>query len=228
MRTELEDAWNAQGLALLAYWKGDKSAFLKVKDEDEEVIQLPVSIYFREKNELPPLESYALSLCSGKILDVGAGAGAHSLILEKRGLSTTALDIEEATVTIMKERGLKQAVCGDFLGTTKDQCYDTLLFLMNGIGISGDLKGLEKHLRHAYDITSDQGQLLLDSSELEVERSKAICYRLGFKEQWGPAYKWLYVCKKDLIEIARKTSWLAQIIYEEDDGSYLARLIKVP
>jgi len=226
MTSDLAHAWKAQGFAFKAFWEGDKSACMQVRHEDGEVHQLPVSIYFREENELPPLEAFALSLCRGKVLDVGAGAGAHSHILEKRGISTSAIDIEHESVKIMQERGIQEVICGDFLDTIFNDQYDTLLMLMNGIGISANMEGLKKHLTHAYQITSTNGQLLLDSSELEVGTSISVSYRLGYGEHWGPEYKWLYLSQKDIIENAQMTGWLAQIIYEEDDGSYLARLIK--
>ena len=218
--------WDALGLALKAYWSGEETTELHIKHEDGEINAMPVSIYFRSEEELPPLEVYALSLCRGHVLDVGAGAGAHSMILQARGIKATALDIVEAGVAIMQERGLLEVICSDFLAFSPRTKFDTLLCLMNGIGIAGKKEGLQAFLSQAYQITNDQGQLILDSSELIEDASITVTYQLGYDGKWGPEYPWIYVSKSELIQAAESTGWMAQVIYEEDDGSYLARLVK--
>lgn len=78
---------------------------------------MPVANLFRTESQMPVLERRALSLCSGRVLDVGAGAGCHSLALQQRGLEVTAVDISELSVETMRRRGVANARCADFLQT---------------------------------------------------------------------------------------------------------------
>lgn len=67
---------------------------------------MPVANLFRTESQMPVLERRALSLCSGRVLDVGAGAGCHSLALQQRGLEVTAVDISELSVETRVSRKL--------------------------------------------------------------------------------------------------------------------------
>lgn len=205
-------------------------------DEPEE---MPVDLYFRNENEMPELELKALELCKGKVLDVGAGVGSHALILQKRGFDVTGMDISASAVTIMQQRGLKQAIEGNIL-TYKipagQKKYDTMLFMMNGIGLTGSIPGLKAFLKQAKSLINKDGQLVFDSSDLsylylEIPFPESgyfgeINFRYEYKSIKGNWFKWIYVDQKTLIEIAKATGWLAEIIFEDDSDQYLARLTR--
>jgi len=232
---KLLPSWTPHGKALLAFWKGKLDCSLGITIEGESTDWMPIDTYFRTIEEMPELEAYALSLCTGNTLDVGAGAGAHSLLLQGEGKKVVALDIAPEAIEIMKARGIKQTICSDFLSLQTPQLFDTLLFLMNGIGIAGNLEGLKKYLIHANELTKPNGQILLDSSDLRKTDTKLsakesyfgiINYQLSFEKQKGEPYQWLYIDPDLLNQTASNTGWYCQIIFENEDGSYLARLIK--
>lgn len=203
-------------------------------DEPEE---MPVDIYFRNENEMPELELKALDLCRGKVLDVGAGVGSHALILQKRGFDVCGMDISAAAVTIMKQRGLKQAIEGNILtyrlpeGSSK---YDTLLFMMNGIGLTGSVAGLKSFLQEVKKLINEDGQLVFDSSDLsylyleipfpEKGYFGEVSFRYEYKSLKGNWFKWIYVDQQTLTELATQTGWHTNIIFEDDSDQYLARL----
>jgi 2-polyprenyl-3-methyl-5-hydroxy-6-metoxy-1,4-benzoquinol methylase len=55
------------------------------------------------------IEQKALKLSKGKVLDIGAGAGSHSLYLQnERNLDVTALDISPKSIEVCKLRGIKK------------------------------------------------------------------------------------------------------------------------
>ncbi|WP_214227179.1 class I SAM-dependent methyltransferase [Pedobacter sp. B4-66] len=199
-------------------------------DEPEE---MPVDVYFRGEDEMPELELKALELCNGKVLDVGAGVGSHALILQKRGLNVTGMDISAPAVTIMKQRGLKQAIEGNIL-TYKEDTYDTLLFMMNGIGLTGSIAGLKAFLKHVKSLINPGGQLVFDSSDLSYLYQEIsfplngyygeVSFRYEYKSIKGNWFKWVYVDQKTLKDIAQQSGWDAEIIFEDDHDQYLARL----
>lgn len=203
-------------------------------DEPEE---MPVDLYFRNEKDMPELELKALDLCRGKTLDVGAGVGSHALILQKRGLDITGMDISAAAVEIMKQRGLKQAIEGNILQfkiPEGEEKYDTLLFMMNGIGLTGSLPGLESFLSSAKNLINNDGQLVFDSSDLsylyleipfpENGYFGEVSFRYEYKSTKGNWFKWVYVDQKTLMNIAKAAGWNAEILFEDDSDQYLARL----
>ncbi|SMC70641.1 class I SAM-dependent methyltransferase [Pedobacter africanus] len=201
-------------------------------DEPEE---MPVDIYFRNENEMPELELKALDLCRGRVLDVGAGVGSHALILQKKGLDVTGMDISAAAVTIMKQRGLKQAIEGNILTYKPEgKKYDTLLFMMNGIGLTGSLPGLRSFLNQAKELINTDGQLVFDSSDLsylylEIPFPESgyfgeVSFRYEYKSVKGNWFKWVYVDQKTLTDIATQTGWRTEVIFEDENDQYLARL----
>ena len=199
-------------------------------DEPEE---MPVDIYFRDENEMPELELKALELCKGKVLDVGAGVGSHALVLQQRGFDVTGMDISAAAVSIMKQRGLRNAVEGNIL-TYKGERYDTLLFMMNGIGLTGSMPGLKAFLQSVKDLLKPGGQLVFDSSDLSYLYHEVpfplngyygeVSFRYEYKSIKGNWFKWIYVDQQTLLTTATALGWDVAVVFEDDQDQYLARL----
>src|SRR5690606_15317368 len=127
--------------------------------------EMPVDVFFREPDEFPELEDLALAFCDGRVLDVGAGAGSHALYLQMQGLNVTALELSPQACVVMCGRGVRHVVQGDYFKFQSGR-FDTLLFMMNGIGIAGTVDGLKTVLHHAKTLLSIGGQLLFDSSDI--------------------------------------------------------------
>jgi len=130
--------------------------------------RMPVEVYFRNSDDMPELEWIALQQCRGRILDIGAGAGSHALALQQLGQDVTALEISPLAAEVMSGRGVRQIICADFFSLAVDagSVYDTLLLMMNGIGLSGTLDGLRVFLRKARLLMRPGGQLVFDSTDV--------------------------------------------------------------
>lgn len=234
MIKKLAPPWKPNGLALTAFINGDKSAAIGIHMDDDSVTYMPIEIYFRSEEEFPEIEKLALTLCKGKILDVGAGAGAHSLVLQDKGFEVKAIDIDSDSVKIMAARGVKNATTANFLKLPEKEKFDTLLFLMNGIGIAGDLSGLSNYLEKAKKLLEPNGQIILDSSDLRngeteldlsIEYFGVFDYQLEFEDSKGEHYNWLYIDQEKLNEVSEKAGYSCKIIYEQEDGGFLAKLV---
>jgi SAM-dependent methyltransferase len=221
------------GQALKDQFSTPPSETLWVHNSYDEPEEMPVDIYFREESEMPDLELKALELCKGKVLDVGAGVGSHALVLQRRGFDVTGMDISVPAVEIMRQRGLKKAIEGNILKYTGDT-YDTLLFMMNGIGLTGTIKGLTAFLKEVKVLLNDGGQLLFDSSDLSYLYQEVafplngyygeVSFRYEYKSVKGSWFKWIYVDQKTLKSLAEKQGWIVEIVFEDDQDQYLARL----
>lgn len=199
-----------------------------------DIEEMPIEVFFRDETDFPELEHIALALCDGHVLDVGAGVGSHALHLQDKGFQVDALEISERACSIMKQRGVQHIIRKDFFAL-KAGNYDTLLFLMNGIGLAGTIAGLRELLRHSKKLLSDKGQLLFDSSDISYLYEEyripkpehyfgEICFQYEYKGNLGKPFHWLYIDQQELIKIAHEEGWVVQILFEDDNDQYLVRM----
>ena len=78
------------GKAVFEYHFNGRDLPLRVWIGNKEDELLYPSVFFRSRREMTQLERTALLHCRGKILDAGAGAGCHSLILQENNPDVTA------------------------------------------------------------------------------------------------------------------------------------------
>lgn len=229
------------GNALEDYLNGNTSGKIIVKSSIAEDSGIPVDYLFRSEANMPELEKKALQLCYGNVLDVGAAAGCHALILKNNGLNVQPIDISEKAIQVMKNRGLKSARQADYF-ELKNEKYDTLLFLMNGIGICGELTNLGDFFRKAMDLLKPDGQILLDSSDIiymfEVEDGSVeidlnagyygeVEYQMQYGACNGEKFHWLFIDFETLNTYATRNGFSCELILEGEHFDYLARLKKV-
>jgi SAM-dependent methyltransferase len=229
------------GASLNDFTHGNTSAKLIVKSNITEDSEIPVEYLFRDEEEMPLIERKALALCRGKVLDVGAAAGCHSVLLQQRGLEVFPIDISAKAVEVMKNRGLTNARQADFFELT-DEKYDTLLFMMNGIGICGELENLDRFFKKAKELLNPGGQILLDSSDIiymyeeddgsvEIDMNAAyygeVEYQMQYGDCAGPKFNWLFVDFETLSYYADRNGFTCELILEGEHYDYLARLRSV-
>jgi len=226
------------GRAIWDYFYQENPEDLQTETSISELDDLPVSYLFRNYKEMNALEQKALDLSFGKVLDVGAGAGSHSLYLQnKRNLEVTALDISPKSIEICKARGVKNAVCEDFLKFS-DNKFDTILLLMNGTGIFQSLEHIDQYLQKLKNLVAENGQILLDSTDIlymyDQDEDGGVLvpatgyygeldYYLHYKGESELPMKWLYLDFDTLENAAIANGFKIQKIEQLED-SYLAQL----
>lgn len=227
------------GKAIHAYYFSNDTAVLKVNSNYTEDEELDPAWFFRNREQMPELEQQALKLCKGKILDVGAGAGAHTLSLQADGFEVVALDQSPAAAEVMQHRGVKNLVVGNIFDYQGDT-YDTILLLMNGAGIAGTLNGLDHLLAHLQGLLSSKGSILIDSTDIsylfEEEDGSAwidltrenyfgeMEYEVTHHSGESAQFKWLYVDFQTLAKIASSRGFACRVVAEGSNDNYLAIL----
>lgn len=235
------------GAAIADYWRNGVAGRLRVFSPDFDEDEMPVDELFRTFDEMPLLEQRALRLTTGRTLDVGAGAGCHSLALQERGIDVTAIDISPLSVETMQKQGVERALEQDFWKV--DEQYDTILMLMNGIGIVGTLDALPRFFRHIDNILAPDGQLIIDSSDVRYiyededgntplrRDAKGIAidpetgryygeylYQMQYKRIRGEEFRWLYIDYDTLKAAAEVAGLRAELIAEGEHYDYLAKI----
>ncbi|WP_400191276.1 class I SAM-dependent methyltransferase [Hymenobacter sp. B81] len=236
-------AFDPIGTALLDYLAGHTAAAITVHSNVADDEPLPARYFFRSLWEMPELERTALDECRGRVLDLGAGAGAHSLELQMRGFAVRAVDVSSGAVRVMQQRGVREVACHDIfeLKTDADGPYDTLLMLMNGLGLVGTLDGLEKFLQRAHELLAPGGQILATSSDIsylyEDEEGALnlnlngpyygeVEYRMSYREQTGPAFGWLFADPTIVQDYAEAAGYDVEFVAEDEQDQFLVRLTR--
>jgi SAM-dependent methyltransferase len=227
------------GTAILDYQTNNSPEDIITETTISETDAMEVSYLFRSFKDMPILEQKALQLAKGKILDVGCGAGSHSLYLQEKGLEVTAIDISENAIKACKLRGLKNARVQNILDLDVQEKYDTILLLMNGTGIFGTLADTSKYLQKLKSVLSPNGQILIDSSDIiymfdeDEDGSKWIpadgyygelTFTIFYKNEREAAFPWLYLDYNTLQNAAHSNGLECELIVEGEHFDYLARL----
>lgn len=226
------------GRALYDFWfkKNPEDLITFTNLTDEEI--LPVSYLFRDFQEMPETEQKALSLSYGKVLDVGAGSGTHSVYLQEKGLEVTALDFSPSAIKVLQARKIKNVVQEDFFTFKSDKKFDTILFLMNGIGIVEKAIYTDKLFKQLKLLLANQGQAFIHSSDLKYLFETGGGYLLPNEGYYGDvrftvrykkeeeSFDWTYIDEDSLSLFARQNGFNTKKIAESEFGDFLLKIWK--
>ncbi len=207
-----------------------------ISEEDE----MSVAYLFRSYDEMPQMEQKALQLAKGKVLDVGCGAGSHSLSLQNdRNLDVTSIDISANAIQACTLRGLKKAKVQDVM-TLENEKFDTILLLMNGAGMCGRLKNIPNFLLKLKSLLNPGGQILLDSSDIiymfdddedggkwipsNNEYYGEIVFKISYKGEKEKPFDWMFIDYNTLQSAAFANGLQCELIMEGEHYDYLAKL----
>jgi len=239
-------AWTPLARAVRAWLDGDLEATLTVHDSLGNKDPLPASWFFRpvdggRDDALFPLERAALEACRGRVLDVGAGTGIHSLALQARGLGVTALEIDPQLAVVLRERGVREVREGtvaDLADLPEAERFDTLLLLMNGWGLAGTRDELPIFLDELEAVLAPGGQVLADSTDLrplferegfepaEDEYPGDVDYRMEFAGEKGDPFPFVFLDPETLEQVASAQGWQVEFLARNGEDGYLSRLTR--
>ncbi len=228
--------YDPMGKCVWDYFNGKLDAEILVHSSLEETI-ITGEYLFRDLNEMPKLEVLALEKAQGKILDVGACSGCHASLLHQMKRDVTACDISEYAIKTLEARNLKTLHCD--VMDIKDQKFDTILLLMNGLGMAGSLEKTVEYLKHLKSLLTPNGKIIGDSADIiEAYREDdgsvlieltgnyygQITFQLEYEGIKGNAFEWLYLDFETLTACAKQAGLQCECLAEGDTDNYLAML----
>ncbi len=232
------DKQDILGKAMLDYVSKRPFQNIETRTSVAGLDELPVPYLFRDFEEMPKLEQRALKMSKGSVLDIGCGSGSHSLWLQNQGHEVKAIDISPGAIETCRIRGVKNAQVKD-IWKLEGETFDTLLMLMNGMGICGRLEQLPKLLGKLKFLLKPGGQILADSSDLiymfEDEDSEPlppdhyygeVQFETRYKDLRSDPFPWLYVDFNNLALHASHVGLKCEMICPGGHYDYLARLTK--
>jgi SAM-dependent methyltransferase len=227
------------GVAIADYFNTSRACKLRVMSDDFDEDEIPVAQLFRTYKEMSTIEQKALQIAQGKILDVGAGSGCHSLALQEMGKDVTAIEISTLSCEIMEKRGVDTVINANIFNETFVGNYDTILMLMNGSGIIGKLENMELFFNRMKELLSPGGKIIMDSSDLKYlfededgsylidiagDYYGEIRYSMKYKDIEGEEFDWLYIDYPTLSLYASQYGFKTELIQEGEHYDYLASL----
>lgn len=225
------------GQALLDYQNGNYTEDIITSTSISEEDILPIPYLFRSYSEMPKLEQKALDLSKGNVLDVGCGAGSHSLYLQEKGFNVKAIDISKGAIEVCKLRGIDKSEVENILDETKT--FDTILLLMNGTGVFEDLENMPRYLKHLKSLLNPKGQILIDSSDIKYMYEDddsgywidananyygELEYYVSYKNENETPFKMLYLDFDTLKSACETVGLQCELVIEGKHYDYLARL----
>ena len=225
------------GTAIAEYHRTGRAGTLRVFSSQFGEDEIPVEQLFRTLDEMPAIEQRALAMARGKILDVGAGSGCHALAMQAMGKEVTAIDISELSVEVMRQRGVVDARALDLYDEHFVERFDTILLLMNGSGIIGNMEGMERFFYRMKQLLKPGGRIYMDSSDLKYlfeeedgsylidvagEYYGLVDFQMQYKQVKGESFDWLYIDFDTLAYYAEQYGFTAEVVCQGEHYDYLA------
>ncbi|MHA2357755.1 MAG: class I SAM-dependent methyltransferase [Candidatus Heimdallarchaeaceae archaeon] len=242
----LEKHEDAFGQEIHDYYH-DKGGFEIVERDDGyfDISDGP-KIYFAEFDDWYEIEKEAMFYVHGKILDIGCGAGRHSLYLQKKDFDVMGIDISPLAIEVCKLRGLKKVEVKSVHEIESNfGIFDTIMMLGNNFGLVGSPENAKKILKVFYNITSDEGTIIganrdpyqtkfkdhLDYHKFNLKRGRMagqMTIRIRYKKIVSSWFDLLFVSREELEAILKDTGWkIEQYIEDKEvEGIYIAILKK--
>ncbi|MDG5798757.1 class I SAM-dependent methyltransferase [Marinilabiliaceae bacterium ANBcel2] len=226
------------------YYNNKRGGVINVTSDIAEDDIIDVEYLFREYHQMPLIEQIAVEKCSGRVLDIGAGMGSHSLALQRMNKDVTALEISKAACNIMQNRGVKKVLHHNFFEpeSFNQPHYDTLLLLMNGIGIVGTVDNLKSFFSIAKKLLSPRGKIIFDSSDISylfADQDGSILvnlndkyygemiYQMSYNTVKGEPFPWLFIDYHTLEYYALQHNFKVELLYSDGHFQYLAQLTPI-
>jgi len=240
-----EDAWGRQMLA--QYHSQNVTVEIIERDDGYIATGSDPGLYFRKFKAWAPFERRAIKYARGRVLDIGCGAGRHSLYLQRRGLDVTAIDLSPGAVKVCKLRGVRKALVRSVtqLDKFKPGSFDTILMFGNNFGLFASAKGVKNILRKMSRITSAEARIIAvtrnpymtrDENHLQYHRLNKKRGRMGgqirmrvrFERADGPWFDYLLVSPEELKSLLVDTDWRVERFLNAKQADYVALLKKKP
>ncbi len=240
----LKNRQDAFGQTMYAYFRKQRTYEMVERDDGYLDVSEGPKVYFSEYKDWSRQVREAIKYARGRIIDIGCGAGRHTLYLQKKGHDVLAVDNSHLAIKVCRMRGVKKA---KVLSITKIDSrlgvFDTIIMFGNNFGLFGGFKRARWLLRKFYKVTSEQARILAETRDpYRTNVREHLWYhnfnrgrgrmggqlriRVRFKKYVTPWFDYLMVSKKEMKEILKDTGWQVHRFLVGKNGMYIAVLVK--
>jgi SAM-dependent methyltransferase len=236
---------DAYGQEIWAYYKG-RECFEIAERDDGYISAAPLpKIYFSKYEDWPLHERRAMEFVKGRVLDVGCGAGRHSLYLQKKGFDVLGIDNSPLAIKVCRLRGLKKAKVMSIDDVDfKPGSFDTIIMMGFNFGLFGSFKKARRLLKSFHKVTSKNAIIIaetrdpyktdnpahLEYQEFNKKRGRMggqVRMRVRFEKYCTKWFDYLLVSKAEMRKILEGTGWKVKEFIDSDSPAYIAIIGKV-
>jgi SAM-dependent methyltransferase len=239
MRARSQDA---HGRLIYDYFRGRPLGVEIVERDDGFVNSGAGGAYLSQYKDWPAREKSAIRFAKGRVLDIGCGAGRHSLFLQEKGLEVTGVDISPLAIQVSRARGIKDArvMSIDQVGLSLGK-FDTILMLGNNFGLFSNMSKARLLLRRFLKMTNPKARIIAESLEIykrpvdpahsryhlmNIKRGRMpgqVKIRIRYRSFATPWFDYLLASKEEMKQILTGTGWRVKRFFSSKKGpAYIA------
>lgn len=223
------------GTAMVNYFKKNDNTPIRVFINKSEEPEMYPSVFFRTYRSMLKYEKTALKVVTGKVLDLGCGAGCHTLYLQNKGFDVSAVEVSKKSASVAVAQGGKNVINEDWRNLNLKN-FDTVLVLMNGMGLAESPNELKLLFRKLKSFLTETGSILIDSTDvtyakadwpmLDSEYFGKVQFELKYKGK-TQCFPWLFVDFETAIQTAKSVKLNVEVMERARNGHFLLRLSKM-
>ena len=223
------------GAAMVNYFKKNDNTPIRVFINNNEEPEMHPSLFFRPFRNMLKYEKIALKAATGKVLDLGCGAGCHALYLQNKGFDVTAVEVSEKSASVARAQGVSKIINEDWRNLNLKN-FDTVLVLMNGMGLAESPSELKLMFRKLKGFLSKGGAIPIDSTDvtyakadwpmLDSEYFGKVQFELKYKGK-TQCFPWLFVDFETAVRTAKSVRLNVEVLERARNGHFLLRLSKL-
>lgn len=218
-----------------AFGLGLEEAFVRLQSGYRDFIPEPIEFadgllafsdargYFADPASWPPLDQVAITRLTGRVLDVGAGAGRHTLYLQDKGVDVVAMEPSPGAVRVATARGVRTILTSTIEEFEPGgEVFDAVLMLGSNLGLLRNLDEAPRILRHIAGIVPRGGLLIGDCGypigRRHVRGSFGEQIRIRYRDLATAWFWWLFTTPEQLREaVERSEVWKVDDLPVNDD-----------
>ncbi|MFW9915130.1 MAG: class I SAM-dependent methyltransferase [Candidatus Thorarchaeota archaeon] len=241
----MKDSEDAFGHSMYDYFlKQEGTGEIVERDDSFVNVSGGAEVYFSEYNEWPELEKRALRYVRGRVLDIGCGAGRHSLFLQEKGYETVGIDSSPLAIEVCRQRGVKNVQLVSITDLSSDLgIFDTILMLGNNFSLLGTPSTAKELLGKFHTLTSEQGRIIAQTRDpYQTDMAEHLEYheankkkgnlpgeatiRIRYKKYATSWFKFMLVSQTEMVAILEATNWHVTEFIDGEKGYFVAIIEK--
>ena len=240
----MKECQDAFGRGMYDYFKSKSGLEIVERDDGYIAFSGGPAAYFHEYKRWPAYQRQAMRYARGRVLDIGCGAGRHSLHLQKKGLDVLGIDTSPLAIKVSRLRGLRKAKTMSISQVnSKLGTFDTFLMLGNNFGLFGSFAGARRLLKRFHAMSTDGARIIAESLDpyktsdpyhLAYEKrnrrrgrmSGQLRIRVRYKSIATPWFAYLLASPGEVEKILKGTGWRLARILQGKDARYVAVIVK--